>query len=181
MLALLSYLFLVWPFPAKNDLCDKWLTSNDYAATLEYDLPTLKLYFLNDFKIIVGGRIKQNQTILVQIHFKDNCSVMVLLKIIWTTEILRSFQYWMWHQRYSCESSDTEEKKWLNKVVIFVFFVHKKYYCSFITFRLNHWFEQCPYHVGVDRYVFFRADADTDYYRSSRPITDILNRYMCLV
>ncbi len=36
-------------------------------------------------------------------------------------------------------------------------------------------------HVGVDRYVFFRADADTDYYRSSRPITDILNRYTCLV
>ncbi len=33
--------------------------------------------------------------------------------------------------------------------------------------------------LGVDRYVFFRAD--TDYYRSSRPITDILNRYMCLV
>ncbi len=36
-------------------------------------------------------------------------------------------------------------------------------------------------HLGVDRYVFFRADADTDYYRSSRPITDILNRYTCLV
>ncbi len=35
--------------------------------------------------------------------------------------------------------------------------------------------------IGVDRYVFFRADADTDYYRSSRPITDILNRYTCLV
>ncbi len=35
--------------------------------------------------------------------------------------------------------------------------------------------------VGVDRYVFFRADTDTDYYRSSRPITDILNRYTCLV
>ncbi len=32
--------------------------------------------------------------------------------------------------------------------------------------------------LGVDRYVFFRADADTDYYRSSRPITDILNRYV---
>ncbi len=27
--------------------------------------------------------------------------------------------------------------------------------------------------LGVDRYVFFRADTDTDYYRSSRPITDI--------
>ncbi len=35
--------------------------------------------------------------------------------------------------------------------------------------------------LGVDRYGFFRADADTDYYRSSRPITDILNRYTCLV
>ncbi len=35
--------------------------------------------------------------------------------------------------------------------------------------------------IGVDRYMFFRADADTDYYRSSRPITDILNRYTCLV
>ncbi len=33
--------------------------------------------------------------------------------------------------------------------------------------------------LGVDRYVFFRTD--TDYYRSSRPITDILNRYTCLV
>ncbi len=40
---------------------------------------------------------------------------------------------------------------------------------------------QVQYGVGVDRYVFFRADADTDYYRSSRPITDILNRYTCLV
>ncbi len=37
------------------------------------------------------------------------------------------------------------------------------------------------YNIGVDRYVFFRADTDTDYYRSSRPITDILNRYTCLV
>ncbi len=34
-------------------------------------------------------------------------------------------------------------------------------------------------YVGVDRYVFFRADSN--YYRSSRPITDILNRYTCLV
>ncbi len=37
----------------------------------------------------------------------------------------------------------------------------------------------CMFALGVDRYVFFRAD--TDYYRSSRPITDILNRYTCLV
>ncbi len=38
-----------------------------------------------------------------------------------------------------------------------------------------------PSTLGVDRYVFFRADTDTDYYRSSRPITDISNRYTCLV
>ncbi len=34
--------------------------------------------------------------------------------------------------------TDTEEKKWWNKVVIFVFFVHKKYSRSFITLWLNH-------------------------------------------
>ncbi len=35
-------------------------------------------------------------------------------------------------------------------------------------------FEDCiSLWLGVDRYVFFRADTDTDYYRSSRPITDI--------
>ncbi len=43
---------------------------------------------------------------------------------------------------YSCEhttKNDTEEKKLLNKVVIFVFFAHKKYSRSFITLRLYHW------------------------------------------
>ncbi len=32
-----------------------------------------------------------------------------------------------------------EEKKLLNKVIIFVFFSHKKYSCSLITLRLNNW------------------------------------------
>ncbi len=35
--------------------------------------------------------------------------------------------------------TDPEEKKLLNKIVIFVFFVHKKYSRSFITLQLNHW------------------------------------------
>ncbi len=34
---------------------------------------------------------------------------------------------------------DKEEKKWLNKVVIFVFFICKEYSRSFIKLRLNHW------------------------------------------
>ncbi len=44
-------------------------------------------------------------------------------------------------QRYSCErtsKTDTEEKKLLNKVIIFVFFARKKYSRSFITLQLNH-------------------------------------------
>ncbi len=43
---------------------------------------------------------------------------------------------------FSCEhttKNDTEEKTLLNKVVIFVFFAHKKYSRSFITLRLYHW------------------------------------------
>jgi len=40
---------------------------------------------------------------------------------------------------YFCEHAltDTEEKKLLNNVIVFVFFVHKKYSCSFINVRLN--------------------------------------------
>ncbi len=43
---------------------------------------------------------------------------------------------------YSCEytsKTDTKEKKLLNKVIIFVFFVHNKYSRSFITLRLYYW------------------------------------------
>ncbi len=43
---------------------------------------------------------------------------------------------------YCCEhesKTGREEKKLLNKVIIFVFFAHKRYSCSFITLQLNHW------------------------------------------
>ncbi len=42
---------------------------------------------------------------------------------------------------YSCEraSTDTEEKKLLNKVIILVFFAHKKFLYSFIKLQLNNW------------------------------------------
>ncbi len=29
----------------------------------------------------------------------------------------------------------------LNKVIIFIFFAYKKYFCRFITVRLNHWWQ----------------------------------------
>ncbi len=44
-----------------------------------------------------------------------------------------------WYSRERALKTDTEEKKLLNKVIIFVFFAHKKYSCSFIKLRLNHW------------------------------------------
>ncbi len=37
------------------------------------------------------------------------------------------------------EDGDAKEKKLLNKVVIFVFFAHKKYSRSFVELQLNHW------------------------------------------
>ncbi len=45
------------------------------------------------------------------------------------------------HHGLCCErmlKTDMQEKELLNKVVIFVFFAHKKYSCSFITLRLSH-------------------------------------------
>ncbi len=42
-----------------------------------------------------------------------------------------------WYCRERVEMTDTEEKKLLNKVVIFVFSVHKKYSRSFIKFPVE--------------------------------------------
>ncbi len=44
-----------------------------------------------------------------------------------------------WYCREHVLKSDTKEKKTLNKVIIFVFFAHKKYSRSFIKLQLNHW------------------------------------------
>ncbi len=47
---------------------------------------------------------------------------------------------------YSCEDKSKtgrEEKKLLNKIIIFVFFAHNRYSRSFITLKLNHWCHIC--------------------------------------
>ncbi len=50
---------------------------------------------------------------------------------------------WKYHDACVCISllakTDTKEKKLLIEFVVFVFFTHKKYSCSFIKLRLNHW------------------------------------------
>ncbi len=46
----------------------------------------------------------------------------------------------LWYfSREHVSKTDREEKKLLNKVIILVFFAHKKYSRSFITLQLNHW------------------------------------------
>ncbi len=44
-----------------------------------------------------------------------------------------------WCSRERMSKTDTEEKKLLNNVFIFVFFTQKKYSCSFRKLWLNHW------------------------------------------
>ncbi len=44
-----------------------------------------------------------------------------------------------WYSRERASKTDTEEKHFLNKILIFVFSAHKKYSRSFIKLRLNYW------------------------------------------
>ncbi len=45
-----------------------------------------------------------------------------------------------WYCRECASKTSTEEKKFLKKGTIFVYFVHKKYSHSFVTLWLNPWF-----------------------------------------
>ncbi len=45
-----------------------------------------------------------------------------------------------WYSHEQALKTNMEEKILLNKVVIFVFFAHKKSSCSFVKFWLNHRF-----------------------------------------
>ncbi len=55
---------------------------------------------------------------------------------------------WYSHEREL--KTDTEEKKLLNKVVIFVFFAHKNYSRSFIKLQLNHWCQLDYFNDGLE-------------------------------
>ncbi len=68
------------------------------------------------------------------IHFSPSCSSKPeRSSLIFGTQIA------LWYSRECALKTDTEEKKLLNKVIIFVFFAHKKYSHSFIKLQLNHW------------------------------------------
>ncbi len=45
-----------------------------------------------------------------------------------------------WYSHEHTKKIDMEEKKLLNKVIMFVFFAHKKYSCIFITLLLKRWY-----------------------------------------
>ncbi len=62
------------------------------------------------------------------------------LLILWSHEYTFCAQRNVsWYSHECTLKTDTEEKKLLNEVIIFVFFANKKYSSSFITLRLNHW------------------------------------------
>jgi len=123
------------------------------------------------------------------------CGVMILLLVWWVCVcvlqvtpcvcwVRRRRKASVWEERgWICPRSgrtrwlksfpSTQGKMWTNT---HSWKIQSHWRIQFPAERSSHWSR-----VGVDRYVFFRADTDTDYYRSSRPITDILNRYTCLV
>ncbi len=71
---------------------------------------------------------------------------------------------------YSCESAsktDTEEKKLLNKVIIFVFFAHKKYSHSFKKIRLNHWCHMVYFNDVLATFLGFECVSCTAVYGGS--------------
>ncbi len=58
-----------------------------------------------------------------------------------------------WFSHEDMLKTDTEEKKLLNKVVIFVFFAHKNYYRSFIKLRLNYWCHMDYFNVVLTTFL----------------------------
>ncbi len=79
-------------------------------------------------------------------EYHDGCVCILLIEnkaqIIWVLHAERQLlhpQHYTHASRERMAKTDMEEKKLLNKVVIFAFFAHKKYSHRFITLWLNHW------------------------------------------
>ncbi len=78
------------------------------------------------------------------------------------------------HTRVLCYShkhtskTDTEDKKSLNKVIIFVFFVNKMYSRCFVKLRLNHWCHMEYYNnvpatcLGLEHVTCVAVDAESE-------------------
>ncbi len=80
----------------------------------------------------------------------------------------------LWPERMS--KTDTEEKKLMNKVIL-VFFAHKKYSCSFIKLRLNHWCHMDYFNdvlttfLGLERFSCIAVYAGSESSRISSKIS----------
>ncbi len=76
--------------------------------------------------------------------------------------------------------SDTEKKKLLNKVIIFVFFAHKKYSRSFIKLTSNHWCHGlfwCPTFIGLVRGSSFAVSAGSESSQISSIYLNLCTKY----
>ncbi len=101
--------------------------------------------------------------------------------------VMKLQEYFLWAKNCCVRASkaDMEEKKLLNKVVIFVFFSHKKYYCSFIKLRLNHWCHMDYFNdvlttfLGLERGSCISVYAGSESSRISSKISSfVLRRWM---
>ncbi len=63
--------------------------------------------------------------------------------------------------------TDMEEKRLLNKVVIFVFFAHKKYSRSFMVEQLNHWCHMDYFNDALTTFLDLEHDISFAVYAGS--------------
>ncbi len=85
---------------------------------------------------------------------------------------------------YTCEQAlktDTEEKKLLNKVIIFVFFAHKKYSHSFITLRLNHWCHMDYFNDALTMFLGLECVSCVAVYDRVRKLSDFIKNILICV
>ncbi len=69
---------------------------------------------------------------------QSTCENFIRWKKAWKTDCTK-IRILVGYSREHASNSDTEKKKMLSKVDIFVFFAHKEYSRSFIKLRLNYW------------------------------------------
>jgi len=69
--------------------------------------------------------------------------------------------------------NSVEEKKLLNKVIIFVL-VHKKYSCHFITLRLNHCSHVDYFNDVFTTFLVLESGNNVAVYREVRKLSDLI-------
>ncbi len=78
------------------------------------------------------------------------------------------------------EDWNVKEEILLNKVIIFVFFVHKKYSRSFIKLRLNHWYHVDYFNEVLTTFLGLQRGSCVAVYRVRKLLDFIKNILICV-